>query len=78
MVQGSKEEFSLALGAKTKKMPFGHHGANHPVRDEQTGRIEITSQNHSYVVDDAELPAELVPTHWNLNDMSLEIGRAHV
>ena len=62
---------SLALGAKTKKMPFGHHGANHPVRDEQTGRIEITSQNHSYVVDDAELPAELVPTHWNLNDMSL-------
>ena len=62
---------SLALGARTKKMPFGHHGANHPVRDEETGRIEITSQNHSYVVDDSELPDDLVPTHWNLNDMSL-------
>ena len=62
---------SLALGAQTKKMPFGHHGANHPVRDEGTKRIEITSQNHSFVVDDANLPEDLVPTHWNLNDMSL-------
>ena len=62
---------SLALGAKTKKMRFGHHGANHPVRDETTGRIEITSQNHSYVVDETSLPDALVPTHWNLNDMSL-------
>lgn len=62
---------SLALGATTKKMAFGHHGANHPVRDETTGRIEITSQNHSYVVDHEALPADLVPTHWNLNDMSL-------
>ncbi|MEM9381438.1 MAG: glutamine-hydrolyzing carbamoyl-phosphate synthase small subunit [Planctomycetota bacterium] len=62
---------SLALGATTKKMPFGHHGANHPVRDEGTKRIEITSQNHSFVVDDANLPDDLVPTHWNLNDMSL-------
>jgi carbamoyl-phosphate synthase small subunit len=62
---------SLALGAKTKKMRFGHHGANHPVRDESTGRIEITSQNHSYVVDETTLPEDLVPTHWNLNDMSL-------
>ncbi len=62
---------SLALGATTKKMAFGHHGANHPVRDESTGRIEITSQNHSYVVDDTTLPETLVPTHWNLNDMSL-------
>ncbi len=62
---------SLALGAETKKMPFGHHGANHPVRDEDTKRIEITSQNHSYVVDHDALPETLVPTHWNLNDMSL-------
>ncbi|WP_419190678.1 glutamine-hydrolyzing carbamoyl-phosphate synthase small subunit [Saltatorellus ferox] len=62
---------SLALGAKTKKMAFGHHGANHPVRDETTGRIEITSQNHSYVVDESTMPAEMVATHWNLNDMSL-------
>lgn len=62
---------SLAMGAKTRKMAFGHHGANHPVRDETTGRVEITSQNHSYVVDHEALPEELVPTHWNLNDMSL-------
>ncbi|MEM6672119.1 MAG: glutamine-hydrolyzing carbamoyl-phosphate synthase small subunit [Planctomycetota bacterium] len=62
---------SLALGAKTKKMKFGHHGANHPVRDEETRRIEITSQNHSFVVDETDLPESLVPTHWNLNDMSL-------
>ena len=62
---------SLALGATTKKMPFGHHGANHPVREDDTGRIEITSQNHSYVVDDTTLPEVLVPTHWNLNDMTL-------
>ena len=62
---------SLALGAKTKKMAFGHHGANHPVRDETTGRIEITSQNHSFVVDENSLPEDMVATHWNLNDMSL-------
>lgn len=62
---------SLALGATTKKMAFGHHGANHPVRDETTGRIEITSQNHSYVVDENQLPEDMVPTHWNLNDMTL-------
>ncbi len=62
---------SLAMGAKTKKMPFGHHGANHPVREDSTGRIEITSQNHSYVVDESSLPAEMEATHWNLNDMSV-------
>lgn len=61
----------LAMGAKTKKMRFGHHGANHPVRDETTRRIEITSQNHSYVVDETALPDDLIATHWNLNDMSL-------
>ncbi|MEO0662695.1 MAG: glutamine-hydrolyzing carbamoyl-phosphate synthase small subunit, partial [Planctomycetota bacterium] len=49
---------SLALGAKTKKMAFGHHGANHPVRDETTGRIEITSQNHNYAVTEASLTSD--------------------
>ena len=62
---------SLAMGAKTFKMPFGHHGANHPVRDETTGRVEITSQNHSYAVDPASLPDELEATHTNLNDQTV-------
>ncbi|MEZ5975053.1 MAG: glutamine-hydrolyzing carbamoyl-phosphate synthase small subunit [Planctomycetota bacterium] len=59
---------SLAMGAQTYKMPFGHHGANHPVRDETTGRVEITSQNHSYAVDPATMPSDLEVTHINLND----------
>jgi len=63
---------SIVLGAKTKKMPFGHHGANHPVRDLITGRIEITSQNHSFAVDSDSLPAELELTHVNLNDQTVE------
>jgi carbamoyl-phosphate synthase small subunit len=62
---------SLAMGAKTVKMPFGHHGANHPVRDETTGRVEISSQNHSYVVDAATIPREMEITHWNLNDKTV-------
>ncbi|MEZ6014670.1 MAG: glutamine-hydrolyzing carbamoyl-phosphate synthase small subunit [Planctomycetota bacterium] len=62
---------SLAMGAKTVKMPFGHHGANHPVRDEATGRVEISSQNHSYVVDPTTVPAEMEITHWNLNDQTV-------
>ncbi|HRV80364.1 MAG: glutamine-hydrolyzing carbamoyl-phosphate synthase small subunit [Planctomycetes bacterium] len=62
---------SLAMGARTYKMPFGHHGANHPVRDETTGRVEITSQNHSYAVDADSLPAELEVTHTNLNDQTV-------
>ena len=63
---------SIVLGAKTKKMPFGHHGANHPVRDLVTGRIEITSQNHSFAVDESTLPDDLELTHINLNDMTVE------
>jgi carbamoyl-phosphate synthase small subunit len=67
---------SIVLGAKTAKMPFGHHGANHPVRDLVTGRVEITSQNHSFAVSEDSLPSELELTHINLNDQSVE-GIAH-
>ncbi|NUP98006.1 MAG: glutamine-hydrolyzing carbamoyl-phosphate synthase small subunit [Planctomycetaceae bacterium] len=62
----------IVLGAKTHKMPFGHHGANHPVRDLLTGRVEITSQNHSFAVDPTTLPKELELTHINLNDNTVE------
>jgi carbamoyl-phosphate synthase small subunit len=57
----------LALGASTHKLPFGHHGANHPVRHESTGHVEITSQNHNYAVDIDALP-DVQRTHVNLND----------
>jgi carbamoyl-phosphate synthase small subunit len=67
---------SIVLGAKTHKMPFGHHGANHPVRDETTGRIEITSQNHSFAVDPQSMPEDLELTHQNLNDGTVE-GMRH-
>jgi len=59
------------MGAQTVKMPFGHHGANHPVKDMTTGRVEISSQNHSYVVDPATVPADMEVTHWNLNDKTI-------
>ncbi len=59
---------SLAIGAKIVKLPFGHHGANHPVRDNQTGEIEITSQNHNFAVDPASLEGLAEVTHVNLND----------
>jgi carbamoyl-phosphate synthase small subunit len=62
---------ATALGATTYKLPFGHHGGNHPVRDLHTGRIEITSQNHNYCVDIAELESVEV-THLNLNDGTIE------
>jgi len=67
---------SIVLGAQTHKMPFGHHGANHPVRDVTTGRVEITSQNHSFAVDPASVPADLELTHVNLNDGTVE-GMRH-
>ena len=67
---------SIVLGAKTHKMPFGHHGANHPVRDLLTGRVEITSQNHSFAVDPKSLPKDLELTHVNLNDQTVE-GMRH-
>jgi len=63
---------SIVFGSKTHKMPFGHHGANHPVRDLTTGRVEITSQNHSFAVDPATLPAHVELTHVNLNDQTVE------
>ena len=57
-----------ALGAETVKLPFGHHGANHPVKDLTTGAIEITSQNHNFAVDASDLPGGVELTHVNLND----------
>lgn len=63
---------SLALGATTYKLKFGHRGGNQPVKDLSTGKIEITSQNHGFAVDTASLPAELELTHINLNDNSVE------
>ncbi len=63
---------ALALGAKTKKMHQGHRGANHPVKDLATGKVEITSQNHGFVVDPNTLPAGVVATHESLFDGSLE------
>ncbi|CAO3443419.1 Carbamoyl-phosphate synthase small chain (EC 6.3.5.5) [Azospirillum argentinense] len=59
---------SLALGAKTKKMPLGHRGANHPVKDLASGRVEITSQNHGFVVMEETLPADAEVTHVSLFD----------
>jgi carbamoyl-phosphate synthase small subunit len=67
---------SIVLGAKTHKMPFGHHGANHPVRDKTTGKVEITSQNHSFAVEPNALPDHLELTHENLNDGTVE-GMRH-
>ena len=62
----------LALGGKTRKMPFGHHGANHPVQDLDSGRVMITSQNHGFEVDAATLPANVRVTHRSLFDGSLQ------
>ena len=68
---------ALALGAKTHKMDRGHRGANHPVKDLTTGKIEITSQNHGFVVDPDSLPAELEVSHISLFDQSVE-GLRHM
>jgi carbamoyl-phosphate synthase small subunit len=69
----------LASGAKTAKMKFGHHGANHPVQDQETGRVFITSQNHGFAVDAATLPANVRKTHVSLFDGSLQgIARTDV
>ncbi|HUW53371.1 MAG TPA: glutamine-hydrolyzing carbamoyl-phosphate synthase small subunit [Rhodanobacter sp.] len=62
----------LALGAKTLKMKFGHHGANHPVKDLDDGRVLITSQNHGFAVDPATLPANVRVTHSSLFDGTLQ------
>ncbi len=63
---------ALASGAKTVKMKFGHHGANHPVKDLDSGRVAITSQNHGFAVDATTLPATLRSTHVSLFDGSLQ------
>jgi len=63
---------ALASGAKTFKMKFGHHGANHPVKDLDSGRVSITSQNHGFAVDEKTLPANLRPTHVSLFDQTLQ------
>ena len=62
----------LALGAKTLKMKFGHHGANHPVKDHDDGRVLVTSQNHGFAVDPSSLPANTRITHTSLFDGSLQ------
>jgi len=62
----------LAAGAKTVKMKFGHHGANHPVQDLASGRVFITSQNHGFAVDEKTLPSNVRPTHRSLFDGSLQ------
>ena len=63
---------ALAAGAKTYKMKFGHHGANHPVKDLEDGRVSITSQNHGFAVDGDSLPAQLRATHVSLFDGTLQ------
>jgi carbamoyl-phosphate synthase small subunit len=62
----------LAVGARTTKMKFGHHGANHPVQDLQTGQVMITSQNHGFAVDETTLPKNVVATHRSLFDGTLQ------
>jgi carbamoyl-phosphate synthase small subunit len=62
----------LASGARTMKMKFGHHGANHPVQDLASGRVIITSQNHGFAVDESTLPANVLATHRSLFDGSLQ------
>jgi carbamoyl-phosphate synthase small subunit len=62
----------LALGGRTFKLPFGHHGINHPVRHLPTGKVEITLQNHGFAVDPDSLSQEVEITHINLNDQTVE------
>ena len=70
---------ALASGAKTSKMKFGHHGANHPVQDIKTGRVFITSQNHGFTVEQSSLPKALKATHISLFDKTLQgISRVDV
>jgi carbamoyl-phosphate synthase small subunit len=63
---------ALASGARTFKMKFGHHGANHPVQELGSGRVSITSQNHGFAVDDTSLPATLRVTHISLFDGTVQ------
>jgi carbamoyl-phosphate synthase small subunit len=63
--------FGLALGGKTYKLKFGHHGGNHPILNHRTGKVEITAQNHNFNVDPESLPEDVERTHTNLNDRTL-------
>ena len=63
---------AIAAGAKTKKMKFGHHGANHPVQDLQSKKVFITSQNHGFAVDDQNLPSQIEVTHQSLFDNTIQ------
>jgi carbamoyl-phosphate synthase small subunit len=64
--------FGLALGGKTYKLKFGHHGGNHPIKNLETGKVEITAQNHNFAVDPKSLdPSEVEITHVNLNDQTV-------
>jgi carbamoyl-phosphate synthase small subunit len=63
--------FGLALGGKTYKLKFGHHGGNHPIKNLETGKVEITAQNHNFNVDPNSLPDDVEVTHVNLNDDTL-------
>jgi len=63
---------ALALGARTYKLRFGHHGGNHPVADRATGKVEITAQNHGFAVDEASLEGRAICTHENLYDHTVE------
>ena len=65
---------ALALGGETKKLKFGHRGCNHPVKDLESNKVTITSQNHGYVVE--KLPEDMVITHTNINDVTVE-GMKH-
>ena len=62
----------LAMGGETYKLKFGHRGANHPVKELETGKVEITSQNHGFAVDPESLPADVEVTHVNLYDGTVE------
>jgi len=60
------------LGAETYKLKFGHRGGNHPVQELATGLVSITAQNHGYAVSDERLPSDVIVTHLNLNDGTIE------
>ena len=66
------QRLALALGGKTFKLKFGHRGCNHPVKNLESGKVEITSQNHGFAVDLDSLPSNIEQTHINLNDNTSE------
>ena len=69
---GKVPVLGITLGGRTVKLPYGHHGGNHPVRELASGRVLVTSQNHNYAVEESSLPREIEVTHINLTDGTLE------